>query len=97
MTIKVDETKTGEYDTILEAINTALSSLDDYHTELDSIMASGKWEGDAHEVCAAVFEVVKSYLNGLETDYTCLKAHVATLISNVDVFPDTSSSVKSLS
>ncbi len=97
MTLKVDETKSAEYDELITAINDAITKLDDYHTNLDEIMASGNWEGDAHDISVAVYSVVKSYLTGLEGDYEKLKEHVATLITNVDEFTETSEAVKSIS
>ena len=41
--INVDETKLESYDSRIKQINTAMTNLYNYHAELETILASGKW------------------------------------------------------
>ena len=94
---KVDETAMGEYETLLQTVGTAISNLDDYHKELDEILASGKWDGDAHSVCVSVVAGVYDYLQNMIENYKTLKEDIEKLVTDVDLFVNVSPSVKNIS
>ena len=96
-TVKVDETAMGEYENLLQTVGNAISTLDDYHKELDEILASGKWEGDAHSVCVNVAAGVYDYLHNMIDNYRLLKEDVEKLVSDVDLFATVSPSVQDIS
>ena len=96
-TVKVDETAMAEYENLLQTVGTAITTLDDYHKELDEILASGKWEGDAHSVCVSVVAGVHDYLTSMIENYRLLKEDVEKLVSDVDLFATVSPSVQNIS
>ncbi len=94
--INVDETKLESYDSRIKQINTAMTNLYNYHAELETILASGKWEGDAHDITSTVVQTVKSYYESFIVDYDAMKLNVLNLVKNVDDFHNNSASVQNI-
>lgn len=94
--IKVNENMLEAYDTQYKTAADAIVNLVEYHTEIDKILASGKWKGNHHDKCAEIVAGANEYLTTLKTDIGSLKSAILELVENTDDFVDTAASVKEI-
>lgn len=94
--IRVLEEYLNDYDTSVENIGTELSNISTTIGEIDAILGSDSWKGDAHDKCLEAFGKISQYQTDTNTCFDELKTAIKDLIDHTDNFVSTSSAVATL-